>query len=441
MDFLIAFLIFAASMVASIIYGFSMLIPLVVGYFAFAAVAVFRGNGVSKIFACTFSGCKKGLVVVKIMICIGILTAMWRAGGTILFFVYYGAKLITPHTFILMAFLLCGILSYALGTSFGVAGTMGYILMTIAAAGDANLVMTAGAVMSGIYVGDRCSYASSSAALTAMLTETTIEKNVPLMLKTSWIATLLSAVLYAGLSYFYPAGGTDESILDAITAEYSIAWPTLIPALIMFIMPLFRVPVWITMLISAACAFGCAVFLQGGTFLHMLFVCLAGMPKGDGRISSLLSGGGIYSMLEISLILLISCSYSEIFEEADMLKEVTEKMSRLIGRAGRFVTTFIIGTLACGLFCNQTIGDIVAVDVLNRAYRESGGDSDEFAMDIENTLILTAGLIPWCLACKVPLTLLGADIRSLPFSFLLYLIPITYLFTKRWFFGSARGKI
>ncbi len=441
MDFLIAFLIFAITMIASIIYNFSMVVPLLAGYVAFSAVALLRGSRFSDILSCSFAGIKKSFVVVKIMICIGVLTGMWRAGGTILFFVYYGAGLITPRTFILLTFILCGVLSYALGTSFGVAGTMGYILMTIAAASGANLTMTAGAVMSGIYVGDRCSYASSSAVLTAMLTDTKLEKNVPMMLKTGWIAMGLTAAMYGILSFVFPAGATDSAILSAITDEYSIALPTLVPALIMFILPLFHVPVWITMLISAATAYLCAVFIQGGGALEMLKVCIMGMPKGTGAISSLLAGGGIISMVEISLILMISCTYSEIFERARMLKQVTEKIGRLIEKIGRFLTTLIIGTLSCCLFCNQTIADIVSVNVLGSAYRESGGESDEFAMDIENSLIVTAGLVPWCLACKVPLLLIGADMSSLPFAFLLYLLPISYAFTKRWFFKATRGKI
>ncbi len=442
MDFLIAFIIFLASMTASIIWNFSMLIPLVIGYFAFAAVALHRGGSVKGIFNDTKNGFKKGLVVIQVMLCIGVLTAMWRASGTILWFVYYGVQIITPHVFILVTFLLCAILSYALGTSFGVAGTMGYILMTIGAASGANLVLTGGAVMSGIYFGDRCSYASSSAILTAMLTKSDMQKNVPMMLKTGWIPIGAAAALYALLSYLYPMTNTDiDWILSAITSDYSVAWPLVIPALIMFILPLFKLPIWIIMLISAGTAYLCAVFIQGMGPLDTLIACFAGVTEGRGRMGELLLGGGMISMVEVSVILVLSCSYSEIFESSDMLKNVTAKMSEMIGKIGRFASTFIIGTLGCAVFCNQTIGDIVAVNVLDKAYRVSGGSSDEFAMDIENSLILTAGMIPWCLACKVPLELIGADVRSVPFGFSLYFIPIYYYFAKKRYKWNTEGKL
>ncbi len=429
-------------MMASIIWNFSMLIPLVIGYFAFAFVAIHRGLHIGDVAKATAKGFKKGFVVIQVMLCIGVLTAMWRASGTILWFVYYGVQVITPHIFILLTFVLCALLSYALGTSFGVAGTMGYILMTIASASGANLVLTGGAVMSGIYFGDRCSYASSSAILTAMLTETDMQRNVPMMLKTSWVPIGAVAVLYAVLSYFYPMTNTDTGwILSAITNDYTISWQLVIPALIMFILPLFKLPIWIIMLISSFTAYLCAVMLQDMSALDALIACFAGVTEAKGEMGQLLLGGGMVSMVEVCVILVLSCSYSEIFESADMLKTVTEKMSAMIGKIGRFASTFIIGTAGCAVFCNQTIGDIVAVNVLDKAYRATGGESEEFAMDIENSLILTAGMIPWCLACKVPLELIGADVRSIPFGFLLYFIPLYYYFAKKRFFKNAGGKL
>ena len=66
------------------------------------------------------------------MAIIGFITAAWRVSGTITIFVYYGMKVITPPLFLMITFLLSCLLSYALGTSFGVAGTVGVIFMALA---------------------------------------------------------------------------------------------------------------------------------------------------------------------------------------------------------------------------------------------------------------------------------------------------------------------
>lgn len=45
-------------------------------------------------------------------------------------------------------------------------------------------------------------------------------------------------------------------------------------------------------------------------------------------------------------------------------------------------------------------------------------------LDIENSAILEAGLVPWCIACSVPLAMLGADYRSALAGFYLWLVPL-----------------
>ena len=110
------------------------------------------------------------LIVCQVLFFIGCLTALWRASGTIAFFVYYGIQLITPHWFLLIAFLLSAGLSYALGSSFGTVGTVGVMLITLARSGNVDLWITAGAILSGAYVGERCAPTSSAALLISAVT-------------------------------------------------------------------------------------------------------------------------------------------------------------------------------------------------------------------------------------------------------------------------------
>jgi NhaC family Na+:H+ antiporter len=118
-------------------------------------------------------------------------------------------KLITPGSFILLTFALCSLLSYAIGTSFGVAGTMGVIFMAIARSGGANEILTAGAVMSGIYFGDCCSPAASSMALTAAMCRTDAYAHSRRLLKANLLPMGLCVVLYGALSPLFPLGSVD----------------------------------------------------------------------------------------------------------------------------------------------------------------------------------------------------------------------------------------
>lgn len=89
-----------------------------------------------------YEGGKDSFIVIEVMCIIGFVTAAWRVSGTITVFVYYGMRIITPSLFLIIAFLLSCLLSYALGTSFGVAGTVGVIFMTLARSGGVDPVIT-----------------------------------------------------------------------------------------------------------------------------------------------------------------------------------------------------------------------------------------------------------------------------------------------------------
>ena len=80
-------------------------------------------------------------------------------------------------------------------------------------------------------------------------------------------------------------------------------------------------------------------------------------------------------------------------------------------------------------------------DLLTKPYLNTGGTRQELAIDMENTVIVVVGLIPWCIACSVPLTFMGVGIGALPWAFYMYLIPLCYFFTKRhWFANKAHAS-
>ena len=89
---------------------------------------------------------------------------------------------------------------------------------------------------------------------------------------------------------------------------------------------------------------------------------------------------------------------------------------------------------------SQDVTEFMCNDLLTKPYLETGGDRQELAIDIENSTIVIVGLVPWAIACSVPLTFFGVGYGALPWSMYLYLIPLCYIFTKkRWFADRARA--
>jgi len=86
--------------------------------------------------------------------------------------------MISPRYFILAAFILSGLVSLLIGTSFGTVSTVGIALMIMANGSRVDSHMIAGTIIAGAYLGDRCAPMSSSANLIATITKTRLYANV-----------------------------------------------------------------------------------------------------------------------------------------------------------------------------------------------------------------------------------------------------------------------
>lgn len=421
MDLIIAFAVFAAFLALCLSLDITMILPLALGFVSFSLVAVKRGNTLRQVGAMALSTLRDSLIVIRIILLLGCLTGLWRASGTIAYFVVGGVKLIPPALFVLAAFVLTAIMSFALGTSFGVTATGGVILMAIARAGGINPVIVAGALLSGVYVGDRASPAASSANLVAVLTGTDMRDNVRLMLRNSILPFLICCLIYAALSFAMPMHDVDASILSDIGNEFELHWICLVPAVLMLTLPFCSVSIILSIVISGISSFVIAVFLQNMSFFETLKAMILGFTPHNAALTQTFSGGGLASMFEVAGILIISGTYGGIFRGAGLLDEIDKRLLKLSAKLGRYETMLIMSAALCAVFCNQTVGSIMLSELSEPLYGD--GERTEKMMDMENSVILIAGLVPWCIASSVPLGMLGAGASSLPFACFLYLLP------------------
>lgn len=440
MDVLAAFSLFLAAMVLCLATESSMLTALAAGLVFFSAAALHRGFSLRSVAGMIAKSTRKSFIVLRVLLLIGLITALWRASGTIAFFVYYGIRLITPPLFVFIAFVLSAILSYALGTSFGVAGTAGVIFMALARSGGVSEVITAGAVISGAYFGDRCAPSSSCANLIAAITETRLYSNVRLMLKTGALATLLTLAGFFVFSLQNPISAVDPSIVTALLQSFDLSLWAVVPALFMLLLPLLGVGVRWALGASIVSAFGVAVFLQGMPALDALRTALLGYTPESAALSSVLSGGGVLSMLNVICIVLLSSTFSGIFEGTGMLDGIQHKISAAAGKTGLFPAMLLTSIGTCGAFCNQTIAAMLSAQLLTRVYDDAGASRSELAMDMANSVVTIAGLIPWSIACAVPLQMLGTGIQAIPCCLLLWLTPLCYALLRHRFFPRRSAQ-
>lgn len=423
-------IVFAVTLIGSIMAGIPILAALAIGYLIFFAYSLNCGYSAKDIFAMSWKGIKTAKNILLTFLFIGMLTALWRAAGTIPAIVSYCAGLMNPAVMILMAFLLNCLVSVLTGTAFGTAATMGVICMTMAKAVGCNEILAGGAILSGVFFGDRCSPVSTSALLVAELTHTNIFDNIRLMVKTAILPLILTCVFYGVCGIVFPAAGSGNlSLAESFSSVFRLGLIPILPAVVIMVLSLFRVQVRKAMLASIVTALGVCLFWQHTDPSLIVGILVGGYKSPDPAISSMIDGGGIMSMVRVALIITISSSYSGIFEETGLLNGLKSKMGTVSRKITPFGTILMTSVAAGMVACNQTL----ATMLVDQICKELEPDAQKFAIDMENSVIVVAPLVPWSIAGAVPLASVSAPLTSIVAAVFLYLLPL-------WYFGVRLRK-
>ncbi len=190
----------------------------------------------------------------------------------------------------------------------------------------------------------------------------------------------------------------------------------ILPALAVLVLALLQVEVRFTLLASITIALVLGVF-QGYSFFQLIKFALLGFslePKSD--LSEVLTGGGIISMVRVSLVVVLSTSLAGII--------VGTKMLGASSRSDLFLGTTTVSLASATFGCTQTIAILMTQQLVHKKYEREKLDGSQLATDIENTAVVLSPLIPWNIAGLVPATILMTDSGFIPYAVYLYLLPL-----------------
>ena len=400
--------------------GASILYALVAGYIIFFGYGLVKKFRPAELLKMSWEGVATVKNILIVFILIGMITAVWRASGTIPFIIYEAGSLIRPGAFLVITFLLNCLLSLLTGTSFGTAATIGVITMSIGNVMGISPVYLGGAILGGAFFGDRCSPMSTSALLTCTLTRTDIFTNIKLMFRGAAVPFVLTCLIYGVLGSYGSAGVVDLKILYLFRDNFNLHWLTLLPALLIIILSLFKVSVKKTMLVSIATACILCLTLQGVSARALLQLLWQGYQAPEPQLAKMLNGGGIVSMFRALAIVGLSSSYSGIFAGTGLLHGVKDKIASLAEKCTPFGSTLLISFLTGMVACNQTL----AIMLTHQLCADTIPDKQELALTLEDTTVLTAALVPWSIASAVPLMAVGAPTLGIAAACYLYLQPL-----------------
>ncbi|HVH98368.1 MAG TPA: Na+/H+ antiporter NhaC [Enhygromyxa sp.] len=367
---------------------------------------------------------------VLILLVIGVLMGTWLAAGIVPALIAWGLELMSPSWFLPATCAVCSIVSLVSGSSWSTAGTVGLALIGVGDAMDIDPAMTAGAVVSGAYFGDKLSPMSDTTNLAPAMAGTDLFRHIRHMVWTTGPAWLLAmigfSILGAGLE-----GGSDPGSVAAITsiieAEFEPGAIHLLVPLIVGIMVGFRLPALPTLLVGALLG-AVLAGLRGATIPEVLAAAMSGYAPdtGSAEVDELLARGGMESMSSTVLLVLCAMSFGGIMERTGQLRTLAAKTLAAAKSTGSLVAATILTSIGVNvLAADQYLAIVIPGRMYAAEYRERGLDPVNLSRALEDGGTITSPLVPWNTCGAFMASTLGvATLAYLPYCFLNLLNPL-----------------
>ncbi|QDQ02137.1 hypothetical protein FOH38_17490 [Lysinibacillus fusiformis] len=265
---------------------------------------------------------------------------------------------------------------------------------------------------------------SSSANLIAILTETNLYNNLKRMSLSTVVPFMMTVGIYVILSIKNPLSMKSLNINTELQNSFNLNLMVLIPALIILIFVIFKIDVRIALLVSIliACVESFLLQYTWGEIVH--FIIFGYEMNAHNDISNILHGGGILPMLKTILIVIISSCYAGIFEGTKMLKDFENILEMTSQKFGTFFSMILASIAGCFIGCSQTFAIITAHQLMSKIYIKRNIKKSDLALDIGNTALIIAPLVPWNIASTFPALILSVGAGYIPYAVFLYFVPI-----------------
>ncbi len=372
------------------------------GWFLAIGVGKMTGHKYKDMEKAITQGVSNGMDAIIILLAVGALVGTWISGGVVPSLIYYGLKVIHPSIFLLATLIICSLTSIATGTSWGTAGTAGIAMMGIGAGLGIPAPMTAGAVLSGAYFGDKLSPLSDSTILTASMSNVDLMDHIKSLLPVSIPAYILTALAFTVAGFNVGSSNADmgqvTTVLQGIDSMFNIGLVCLLPMVLVVGLLALRMPSIPVISFGAVLGIIWGIAFQDLAPVEALGTAWAQIPKNTGLvfIDNILGRGGMSSMLWSVGIIILGLGFGGLLDHIGILKVLTAKVEKCI-RGGGSLTATTIGTGFLGnLFGSAMyVSLILTPKIMGGKYDQLGYQRRVLSRNTEIGGTLTAGMVPW----------------------------------------------
>ena len=399
------FLILGAFLVLAFAFTTRLNLPiqlaLCIGWFLAMGLGIKLGLRYKDLEAAAAEGIFKGTSAILILLAVGALVGAWIAGGIVPAIIYYGLKTINPSIFLLATLVICSMTALATGTSWGAAGTAGIAMMGIGQGLGVPPPVTAGAVLSGVYFGDKLSPLSDSVIMASSMSDVEIVDHIKGMLPISLSAYGLTALAFTiyGLRF---GGNADmaqvQEVINLMDANFDISIMAFVPVLTVLFLLTRKFPSYPVIMFGAALGVLWATVFQGRPLIEAMATLWSplGIESGNTFLDNTLNRGGMSNMLGSAAVIVFGLGFGGLLDKVGILETIASTFARRITNEGN-LTVYTVATA----FTTNVFGSAMAVAVILTPkimagnYDRMGVDRRMLSRSAEFGGTLTSGMVPW----------------------------------------------
>jgi Na+:H+ antiporter, NhaC family len=407
-----------------------------------AGIAWKNGHGWDDIREDVVAGIASALPAIFILFAVGALIGTWALSGTLTAMVYYSLGVLSPTYFYLSACAICLLVAVSIGSSWTVVATIGVGLMGVADQMDLSPAVTAGAVISGAYFGDKISPLSDTVNLAAAATGAELYDHIRASLITSMPALALALL---GFGLLGSPGDFDASTTQAaLSARHDVTLWAFLPVLVVVALSVLRLPPFLAILGGALAGGVMAVVLQPDLVLQLAsrpnLPAWIGLLKGvweamasgfvyrsgDPDLDTLLSRGGMDSMLNTIWLIMAALAFGAVLERAGMLERIVAPTVRFARSTVSLVATVVASAIGMNIVAgDQYLSVVLPGRMFKGEFARRGLPPRLLSRTLGDSGIVSAPLIPWNSCGAFMSATLGVfAFAYLPFAFFNLLNPL-----------------
>ena len=382
-----------------------------------------------------------------ILFLIGAISGTWTMSGVVPAFIYYGIKIISPKVFLLTACVLCAVVSVLTGSSWTTIATVGVALIGIGRAEGFSDAMTAGAIISGAYFGDKISPLSDTTVLASSINRVDLFEHIRYMLYTTVPSIVITLIVFTVLGFTH--GGIPDARMDTfsdvLAANFNITpWILVVPAFTLWLIYR-KKPAIVVLALSILVAAVAAVVFQGSVVRTIGEGITSGSPfrvyfsgivkiiydtvsidTGNADVNALVTTRGMLGMLNTVFLILCAMCFGGCMRSSGMIADLARTLTPLTRTRGGLVgSTVFTGTALNGIVSDQYLSVILTSNIFRESFEKEGYEGRLLSRSVEDSATVTSPLFPWSSCGMTQATILSVPtLAYAPFCFFNIISPL-----------------